>query len=81
VAPTSTGDPNKADVAALTRLTITVKVSYINITDDEFDFDRNFSFYADYKNDLALTAVEDRLIDEIFDQIILDIFNASVANW
>lgn len=81
VAPVSAGDPNKADVAALTRLTITVKVSYINITDEEFDFDRNFSFYADYKNDLALTTVEDQLIDEIFDQIILDIFNASVANW
>lgn len=81
VAPTASGDPNVGDVAALTRLTITVKVSYLNITDDEFDFDRNFSFYADYKNDLVLTTVEDRLIDEIFDQIILDIFNASVANW
>jgi hypothetical protein len=81
VAPTASGDPNVADVAALTRLTITVKVVYLNITDDEFDFDKSFSFFADYKNDLALTAVEDRLIDEIFDQIILDIFNNSVANW
>jgi len=81
LAPTSSGDPEVADVAALTRLTITIKVSYVNITDDEFDFDRNFSFYADYKNDIVLTTVEDLLIDEIFDQIILDIFNASVANW
>lgn len=81
VAPTSSGDPDVGDVAALTRLTITVKVVYINILDDEFDFDRTFSFYADYKNDLALTTVEDQLLEEIFDQIILDIFNASVANW
>ncbi len=81
VAPTASGDPNVADLAALTRLTITVHVIYFNITDGEFDFDKSFSFYADYKNDLALTAVEDRLIDEIFEQIILDIFNASVANW
>ncbi len=81
VAPVSSGDPNVGDVAALTRLTITVQVSYLNITDDEFDFDRNFSFYADYKNDLALTTVEDRLIEEIFNPIILDIFNSSVANW
>jgi len=81
VAPTASGDPNVADVAALTRLTITVKVVYINITDDEFDFDNSFSFYADYKNDQSLTSVEERLIDEIFDQIILDIFNTSVANW
>lgn len=82
VAPTSSGDPNVADVAALTRLTIAVQVTYLNQTDPEFDFeDRTFSFYADYKNDLDLTTVEDQLIDEIFDQIILDIFNASVANW
>lgn len=82
VAPTSSGDPELADQAALTRLTIAVQVTYLNQTDPEFDFeDRTFSFFADYSNDLDLTTVESRLIDEIFDQIILDIFNASVANW
>jgi len=81
VAPTASGDPNVGDAAALTRLTITVQVSYLNSTDDEFDFDKNFSFYADFNNDLDLTAIENTLIDEIFTQIVLDIFNASVANW
>lgn len=81
VAPTASGNKNVGDVAALTRLTITVTVAYINITDSEFDFDRSFSFFADYDSNLDLTTVENQLIDEIFDQIILDIFNASVANW
>ncbi|MDX1629086.1 MAG: LptE family protein [Fulvivirga sp.] len=68
--------------AALTRLTINVQVTYINTTDDTFDFEnKNFSFYTDFDNNQSLTAIEKQLIDEIYDQIILDIFNATVANW
>jgi len=81
VAATASGDPNIGDAAALTRLTITVQVSYLNSLDQEFDFNKNFSFYVDFNNDLDLTAIENTLIDEIFTQIVLDIFNASVANW
>lgn len=81
VAPQATSDIG-ADLSALTRLTITVQASYINLENDQFDFEnRNFSFYSDFNSDLNLTAVEDQLIEEIYDQIILDIFNASVANW
>ena len=70
------------DQANLTRLTITVKVDYINIEDEDQNFvKKNFTFYADFDNELGLTAVENQLIQEIYDQIILDIFNATVANW
>jgi len=81
VAPTASGDPTVGDQAALTRLTITIHVTYYNTLDPEFDFERSFSFYADYDNSIALDTIEDALVSEIFDQIILDIFNASVANW
>lgn len=81
VAPTASESNDVGDQAALTRLTISVNVVYANSTDDTFDFDRDFYFYADFDSELSLTTVEDRLVDEIFDQIILDIFNASVANW
>ena len=81
IAPTASNDPDVGDAAALTRLTITVKVAYVNTLDPEFDFDKTFSFYADYDSNLDLTNVENALIEEIFDQIILDIFNSSVANW
>ncbi|WP_155209013.1 LPS assembly lipoprotein LptE [Fulvivirga aurantia] len=68
--------------AQLTRLTITVQVTYINTEDDSFNFEnKSFSFYSDFDNSQSLTAIEAQLIEEIYDQIILDIFNASVANW
>jgi len=81
VAPSAaTGDFD--DTAALTRLTITVSATYINTEDDSFNFEnKSFSFYSDFDNSQNLTAIESQLIDEIYDQIILDIFNASVANW
>lgn len=82
VAPSAAANANVNDQANLTRLTITIKVDYINLDDEEQNFTKkSFSFYADFDNDQGLTAVEDQLIDEIYDQIILDIFNATVANW
>lgn len=81
VAPTAGGN-NGLDLSELTRLTITVSASYVNTLDDTFNFEnKRFSFYADFPSSDNLNAVENRLIDEIYDQIILDIFNASVANW
>ncbi len=82
VSPQATNPDEGADLSALTRLTITVQASYTNLEDDQFDFEnRSFSFYSDFNSDQNLTAVENQLIEEIYDQIILDIFNASVANW
>ncbi|MDN5213844.1 LptE family protein [Fulvivirgaceae bacterium BMA12] len=79
--PQASDNTDGVDIASQTRLTITVKVSFINTTNEEEDFDRSFSFFADFDNTQTLNAVEDALIDEIFEQIILDIFNATVANW
>lgn len=82
VAPSAAASKDVNDQANLTRLTITVKVDYINIEDEDQNFvKKNFTFYADFDNELGLTAVENQLIQEIYDQIILDIFNATVANW
>ena len=81
VAPSAAADASTRDTADLTRLTIAVKVNYINLENEDFNFSRSFSQYADFENEIGLTAVEGQLIQEIYDQIILDIFNASVANW
>lgn len=82
VAPTAVGNDNMPDEAGLMRLTITVKAVYLNTQDDTFNFDKNFSFYDDYNpRSTSLSAVEDQLIETIFEQIVYDIFNASVANW
>jgi len=81
VAPSAAESDQDRDVANLTRLTITIKVEYVNLENEEFNFNKNFSQFADFNSDIGLAAIESALIDEIFEQIILDIFNASVANW
>ncbi|WP_425391323.1 LPS assembly lipoprotein LptE [Ekhidna sp.] len=75
------GSQGQADFSALSRITITVSASYTNVNDPTFDFDRTFSFFKDYDNSINLPANEEAFVEEIFDQIVLDIFNASVANW
>lgn len=77
IAPT--GGPNQQ--AAQTRLTIAVKVKFNNTKDKEQSFDQQFSFYADYPQNQVLSTVENGLIEEITDQLVLDIFNKSVASW
>jgi hypothetical protein len=82
IAPTSTGDPNDITAASSTRLTISVKVTYINTKDDKQSFkNKTFSFYKDFTNDQQLTDIEEEYVRQIFERLINDIFNASVANW
>ena len=82
IAPTATGDPNQINHASSTRLTITIKASYVNTLDETMSFtDRTFSFYKDFPNDQNFTDVEEQYTRQIFERIVNDIFNASVANW
>ncbi len=85
MAPRASGSQNfeDADIAALQRLTITIKVTYVNIQDDSYDFESQaFSFYQDYDPEKEdFNSIEATLVEEIYEAIILDIFNASVANW
>lgn len=82
IAPTATGNPDDINLASMTRLTITVRATYVNTLDENMSFkDKRFSFYQDFPNDQNLSDIEDRLLRTIFERIIQDIFNASVANW
>lgn len=82
IAPVSTGNPEDINSASSTRLTITVKATYINTLDDKMSFkDKNFSFYRDFPNEINIADVEEQYTRQIFERIINDIFNASVANW
>ena len=69
------------ETAALNRLTITVKVKFMNTKDKEADFEINFSRYLDYESSQNLASIEDGLITEINDQLTQDIFNKAVSNW
>lgn len=71
----------EGDFAAQTRLTVTVKVKFINNTNHEDDWDKSFSAYADYESGRILSDVEEELMVEIIEQLTEDIFNQSIANW
>ncbi|MCA1751621.1 MAG: LPS assembly lipoprotein LptE [Cryomorphaceae bacterium] len=69
------------EVATLNRLSISVKVKYINTLEREKNFERTFTRFADYDSNTDFNAVELELIDEINDQLIQDIFDASLGAW
>ena len=83
VAPTAEGGRNSQYFTGLTRLTVRVNATYFNNIDDQYNYEnKSFSFFKDFnQNTEELSSNEQEFLDEIFDQIILDIFNASVANW
>ncbi|MEE4177381.1 MAG: LptE family protein [Bacteroides sp.] len=69
------------DQAALNRLTITVRVTFINEFEPDNDFERSFSRYWDYDSNLSLSQVEDEAITVITEALVEDIFNQAVVNW
>lgn len=69
------------EVAALNRLTVTVKVKFVNSKHPEENFEKSFAAYEDYDSVNSLDAVEAQLCDAIVEKLIEDIFNATVANW
>ncbi len=78
----SSGNSLQSDQSGLMRLTITVQTTFTNLKREEDNFNRPFTFFADYDPQAnTLAQVESELIDEIFEQIIQDIFLASVAQW
>lgn len=69
------------ETAALTRLTITIKVKYTNLLEESKDFETTFSRYEDYSSSQNLSSVEDDLIEKINEYLVDDVFNKSVVNW
>ena len=70
------------NTAAQNRLTIAVQVRYYNTLEPEKDFDRRFSFYYDYPAGQQLVgATLNTAIEEIYDRITQDVFNAALTDW
>ena len=69
------------ETAALNRLTITVKVKFVNVKDEKANFERSFSFYTDYPASQSFADNEQSLVATIQEKLVDDIFNAAVANW
>jgi subtilase family serine protease len=69
-------------LAAQNRLTITVNVRFVNKNKEDDNFEKPFSFYFDYPaEDLLTGSVLNNALEEIFERITQDIFNATLAKW
>lgn len=67
--------------ATRTRLTIAVRVRYIDNKKEGKDLDQTFSAYRDFDANEMLTDVQDQLCKEISDELVELIFNATLGNW
>ncbi len=67
---------------AQNRLTVTVKVDFINRKYPEESLEnKSFSAYQDFDATQSIDAVEATLCEDIVEQLCEDIFNGTVANW
>ena len=67
--------------SAQTQLKITVNVRFTNNTKHDEDFEQRFSATTTYDSSQSLASVQEDLVQEMIDDIIDQIFNATVANW
>lgn len=79
ISPTTATAQN---TAAQNRLTIGVNVRFFDKNDPEAELEQRFSFFFDYEGGAQLVGSQkDTAIEEIFERITQDIFNASLAKW
>lgn len=67
--------------ATQTRLTITVHVKYTDRKNPANDLDSSFSAYRDFSSDLLLIDVQDELCQQISEELVDLIFNATFGSW
>jgi hypothetical protein len=76
-----TTPPTANDQAGFNRLNVTVQVRFTHALDETKNFDQSFTYYMDFPQDQTLDQNESRLVPEILDQLVQQIFNKSAADW
>ena len=77
----SNGPVDKDSFASSTRLTIKVKIKFVNKNNKTENFEKEFSQFADFPSSQMLNDVQDDLCEELSEKLVDEIFNATVANW
>ena len=67
--------------AAMMQLKMTVKASFENSTNHSEDFEKSFSATREFDASQQLNDVQEELVQQMIDEIVDQIFNATVANW
>lgn len=67
--------------ATETRLTISVRVKYVDNKNPSNNIDQTFTAYRQFSSSLMLTDVQDDLCNQISEELVNLIFNATLGNW
>ena len=67
--------------SSMVQLKITVKVKFTNNKQHNDDFDKTFTANREYDSSQQLSAVQEELVQQMIDDIVDQVFNATVANW
>lgn len=67
--------------STMAELRMTVNVRFVNNTNHSEDFEKQFSSSREYNASQQLASVQEDLVDQMIDEIVDQIFNATVANW
>ncbi len=67
--------------SAQTELSITVNVRFTNTKNPTENFEKTFSANSSYETTQSLTSVQEELVTEMIEDLVDQIFNATVANW
>ncbi len=63
------------------RLNITVRIDFVNATDEKDKWGQEFTRYAEFPATELLSNRESQLIEEINKQLVDDIFNKALVKW
>jgi len=67
--------------SSTTRLTISIRIHYVNNRESGKDLDKTFSAFKEFDSSTFSDSVQDQLAKEIVDEIVDMIYNETVANW
>ncbi len=67
--------------SAQTELAMTVNVRFTNTKNQAESFEQQFTANSSYETTQSLNSVQEELVTEMIDDLVDQIFNATVANW
>ena len=73
--------PEEGSVSAFNRLTIGIRLIYDSTVNEEDSWEKTFSFFADFDSTVDISSIENELVEEIYEQLVENIFNEAFTDW
>jgi len=73
--------PQPGATVSLQRLTIKLNIQFRDNTNKEKNWEQSFNRFSDFSAEVDISSVESQLVEEIYAQIIEDVFNKAFGNW